>query len=337
MTGIGTVNVEDLHFASDSDVYYKVDLSSIDWDKSYVYYVVDASSNKVAMLTKEFFGATVNKQGIVVYPAVADGYDYTKGFVAQLTHDGTTTSVSGNVHGGSLSVTDMDDATVVYTDGRSAVPDAVYFDSDGNILKSKPALGTFNDYTVEALTVTSDVKTHGAVKLGTQIWLAEDYKTTKLSDGTSLNAYSAGDAMWDSSTTDKIVAIYTADTKSAYLYNAYALGYVTGATTLDDSNFAPQGWRLPTRAEYKDDMLGFCDNVYDYLKYRSLFGAELGYKSQGSSGKVKISQLAYTNSWTSTINEAGTKLYMCGLKTDGSVTDSPQNFTPTFGVRLIKE
>lgn len=221
-----------------------------------------------------------------------------------------------------------------YTSGVQSDNSALFISADGSkVYASDPhtKFEVLKDASFDPLVLVSNVKSHGAVKVGTQIWLAEDYKTTKLKDGTQIAAYVDSDAYWPNET--KAVVVYNDGERDHYLYSSYAIGWSTGAT-FDPSIFAPEGWRVPSRSEYLETLIPFVEN-YENLSVNSGFGATSNFKVTSTSGKVKASALNYTNTWTCT--PTGAKAYMCGLKPDGATVDSGQALTAVFSVRLIKE
>lgn len=313
--------------------FFSVDISSIDWTVSSVHDVKDAASNVIARITKEYFGKTVNKQGIVVYPAPSGKPDYSAGLVAELTLDGGS-AVSGNVHCGTVNANTADPAGVIYSAGTSAAVGIVYVKADGTeVYASNPATGSqsVSAGSPDPVVLVSNVKSHGTVKVGNLVWLAEDYKSTKFADGTDISVYAASDAYWNAN--DKTVTVYEKDGITHYMYTGNAIGY-DGTSFTGGSAFAPAGWRLCTRDEYKTSLLGFV-GTYANLTGQSLFGATSNMKATKSSNKVAVGALNYTNTWTSTPNAA--KGYMCGMKPDGSTVDSAQAATASFSVRLVME
>lgn len=269
--------------------YYSIDVSAVDWSVSYVHYVKDAKGNLVAVLTKENDGDEV---GIFMYMALAGAADY--------------------------SVRTVVTADVMYisnADGR-------IYDHD-----THEAFEQVDPLSLEPLTVVSDVKTHGAVKVGEQIWLAEDYKTTKYVDGRSIPSYKAGQSFWTAG--DAVVVIH----EGHHNYTGYTVGW--NGSKCDYSNFAPEGWAVPTKDQYLE-LLGATGKNYVDMMEKYLFKATENYKfTKDKSGKVAASALGYTNTWTCT--KSSSKLVMAGLKPDNSSVNSAQAVTGCFAVRLIKE
>jgi uncharacterized protein (TIGR02145 family) len=105
----------------------------------------------------------------------------------------------------------------------------------------------------------SDVENnvYNTVTIGSQVWMAENLKTTKYNDGTSIPLVTDGVA-WSALTTDAYCwynndkATYK-DTYGA-LYNWYAVNPATNG----GKNVCPTGWRVPSDAQWTimTDFLG---------------------------------------------------------------------------------
>jgi len=115
--------------------------------------------------------------------------------------------------------------------------------------------------TFEALTVTDfDGNVYPAVSIGTQVWMAENLKTTKLNDGTEIPLVT-DDSEWNKLTTAGL-SWYdnqpsNGDTYGA-LYNWYAV---------ETGNLCPSNWHVPTDAEWT--------TLSDYLGGESVAGGKL--------------------------------------------------------------
>lgn len=333
--------------------YYKIDLKDFTWSATNVFDVKNKSGEKVALLTKEYFGATVKAQGIVVYPVVSGKADYTKGCVVQVTKKDDTDlgDEPQAIHGGTLSITDMNPANVVYNEGKTNCTHEAYVKSDGSEVTSQaPDFINILEVEIEPVVLKTDVKDHPVAKLGTQIWLASDLATTKFSDGTSIPKAANGDAIWADGA--PVFVIHNNGQADYYMYNGYALGYTDGVdagtpATLRD-RISPEGWRLPTDEEYvgkkgADDnysggICGFCGYNLETMKNLSLLRAANTYKVTPSSGKAKVGSLGYTSTWTSAPDPgSNNKAMLGGLKGDGTKVDAPQALKNAFAVRLIKE
>lgn len=124
--------------------------------------------------------------------------------------------------------------------------------SPGNYnVKVKDALGcevtkefTIQEEAVVGTVTDVDGNQYATIKIGTQVWMAENLKTTKFADGTEIPNVTAN-AQWMVQTTAAL-SYYNNDIsnkqKYGILYNWYA------ATCCA---ICPQGWHLPTQEEWE--------------------------------------------------------------------------------------
>ena len=113
------------------------------------------------------------------------------------------------------------------------------------------------------------------VKIGKQIWLAENLKVTRYRNGDEILEVTVG-REWDDLSTGAYCAyrnwVGNANTYG-YLYNWFAVS--------DKQNIAPEGWHVPTDDEWKvlEKVLGMSQAEADYNDYRS--GSPVGSKLAG--------------------------------------------------------
>lgn len=149
---------------------------------------------------------------------------------------------------------------------------------------------SFKTAVVSGPSVTDiDGNVYKIVTIGTQTWMAENLKTTKLNDGTVIPANHDGDWRW---LTTPAYTLYNADEisyKATYglLYNWYSV---------NSGKLAPEGWHVATAAEWA--------TLQTYL-------IENGYNYNGSTTDNKIAKaLGATTGWTSSANTEGTIGYI---------------------------
>lgn len=217
-------------------------------------------------------------------------------------------------------------ATPDYTAG-AVVTGTFYVKADASeVLTSEPS-ATVSPAALAPLTLTSDVKTHGAVKVGSQIWLAENYKTTKLKNGTAIPEFTAGSTFWTAGNNG-----YMVTSTGEYVYSGWTLGFDTSTPAVfTDGVFAPEGWALPT----KDDVAALLSAGYAALKV----GGSSNFNALDPSPIAKNktpTTVAYFAIRTATPG-TGTNSYMCGIKSDGSAVNSAQALLNGLAVRLIKK
>ncbi len=109
-----------------------------------------------------------------------------------------------------------------------------YWGANYKILRLKPGDSTCTDI---------DGNVYRTIRIGTQVWMAENLKTTRYKDGSAIPT-GLSDAAWQA-TTSGAYAIYdnnvANNTTYGKLYNWYAVN--TG-------KLAPAGWHVPTHAEW---------------------------------------------------------------------------------------
>lgn len=108
----------------------------------------------------------------------------------------------------------------------------------------------------------TDGNTYKTVKIGTQIWMAENLKTTKFNDGGPINMVSAP-AEWSNLST-AAYCVYNNDPNS--FINTYGLLYNWHA--VNNGNLCPVGWHVPDDSEWITliNFLGGIDKASGKLK-----------------------------------------------------------------------
>jgi uncharacterized protein (TIGR02145 family) len=158
-----------------------------------------------------------------------------------------------------------------------------------------------------------DGNNYKVVKIGTQTWMAENLKTTKYNDGTSIPNISDNTAWTNLSTPAYCWYNNDASTyKNTYgaLYNWY---------TINIAKLAPVGWHIPTNAE--------CTILDNYLITN-------GYNYDGSTTyNYYAKSLAATTNWTTysgtgTIGDNLTKNNSTGFS---SLPSGGRNYWGTYG------
>jgi uncharacterized protein (TIGR02145 family) len=127
----------------------------------------------------------------------------------------------------------------------------------------------------------SDGNNYPIVLIGEQIWMAENLKTTKYSDGTSIPNVT-DNAIW-ASQTNGVYSDYENTPANSAIYGKLYNGYTILSTNA--KNVCPTGWHVPSDAEWK--------TMEDYLMNN-------GYNFDGStSGYLFAKSLASTMLWRS--------------------------------------
>ena len=224
-----SVAVSQAKYEVPSAGYYSVDLSAVDFANSLIYDVKNANDVLIAQITREYLGATKDARVVVAYHlnAQQSKIDYTDGLVID--------------NGGSVNAWTMNKDAVTYEPGASSALATIWAADDGSeILTAQPAGSISAAYVTPSQLASPTGQKHALVKIGSQIWTAEGYKTTKLANGTDIAQQTA--SPYATSTSASVIV---ADGK--YLYNAHAI----------KANFAPAGWGLPTIANWTTDLVSF--------------------------------------------------------------------------------
>ncbi|HWR99963.1 MAG TPA: fibrobacter succinogenes major paralogous domain-containing protein [Prolixibacteraceae bacterium] len=88
------------------------------------------------------------------------------------------------------------------------------------------------------------------IQIGTQVWMAENLRTARFRDGSSIPVIQSG-TMWESATKGAYCRYENNDTVAAaygHLYNWYAV--------TDSRGLAPAGWHIPGEADW-ETLAGF--------------------------------------------------------------------------------
>jgi uncharacterized protein (TIGR02145 family) len=115
------------------------------------------------------------------------------------------------------------------------------------------------DKTPETQLTDRDGNVYKTVKIGNQVWMAENLRTTKLNDGTPIALVTQNDTWSDETITDPMLCYY--DNKSenldqyGMLYNWYAV---------KSGKLAPEGWHVATEKDWQDLQDYLITNGYNY-------------------------------------------------------------------------
>ena len=304
--------------------YYRVSISDIDFTSSYIYDVKDVGGTLIARITKEYLGSTVDKQVVAVYPTTSSHLpDYTKGLVAEVTLDGGS-APSGDIHGGiNLNAKTMTPGNVVYNAGTSAKITTVWISADGSTIKTEQPAGTIAAATVSPFVLTSPSgENTSLVKLGSQIWTAEGYKSTKLGDGTDITAISSSSAPSENQN-EYLIASGTGFT-NAYLYSCYCV---------KDGALAPTGWSVPTNSQWNTGVGTYLGGTSTYANLRGpalMFARNGLYKNATAAPAL----LGYACMWGSAAS--GSKWVMLLCKENTAPANTTQAMNRMFEVRLVQ-
>jgi uncharacterized protein (TIGR02145 family) len=188
------------------------------------------------------------------------------------------------------------------------------------------------------------------VKIGSQVWMAENLKTTKYNDGTEI-PIATDNAAWNALVTPSYcyydnLKIYK-DTFGA-LYNWYTLN----STSNRGKNVCPTGWHIPTSMEWNLLMKYLGGSISaggklkevgtahwiapnDYATNESGFTALAG-GNRGSNGK--FNRFGYTGNWWSSTNYSASEADGFCINYDlNDLTNYSNNKKCGYSVRCIKD
>ena len=295
--------------AAEAD-YYSVGVSAIDFSASYIYDVKNASDELIAHITREFLGASQNVRVRVAYPAPSGTPNYKAGLVID--------------NGGSVDAWTMDPTAVSYTSGSSAALQTIWVKNDGSeILTTQPsgsiAAASVSPYVLDSPSGIS----HALVKIGSWIWTAEGYKTTKFNDGTDIN-----NILGPTGALQSTAAVYvcTISDEAVYLYNSYAV---------NNTKFAPAGgWALiKDTNDWKTTLNTFLGGTASYdnmgTNKAQLFSRNCYKKPDATAPQ----DLGYYNTWTGT--KSGSQWAMIYCSPNTVCKASAQDKNKNFEVRLV--
>ena len=161
----------------------------------------------------------------------------------QLDIDGNV-NISGTISGLSNPVNDQDAATKLYVD-------AIKTSLNEELLNAG-----LNGYVTDV-----DGNVYKTIKIGTQVWMAENLRTTRYNDGTVIPNIT-NDTEW-SNLTSPAYCWYDNDSTlyaklSGALYNFYA------AADTNSLNVCPVGWHVPSDVEWTELIDYLTDNGYGF-------------------------------------------------------------------------
>ncbi|MDR0660524.1 MAG: fimbrillin family protein [Prevotellaceae bacterium] len=310
-----------------------LDLNSIDWEKSLVHTVFNKGI-PIAEVTKEYIykNGTVDYQAIVVYPMGIDGKpDLTKGFIARAMNrnrNSITNEYEPNnneIHGGVVSFSTSDNTLQSYTKGTATLFDKVE-------IVSKDEIKIANENAIPILTTSPEVltdidgNTYPIVKIGVQYWIRENLKVEHFKDGSGLAYYYYDD---------------NKDNKDRYG------AYYTWATAMDSKGIAPDGWRVPSSADFislhayiqPDAGMKLKANImWNSLSYNDDVTGFSGLPTGRRTNTGTYNELGYYGQWwTSTISGTSDAYRLYLYYSNRAMHHYTLNQNYTQSVRLIRE
>lgn len=197
----------------------------------------------------------------------------------------------------------------------------LFIGDDGSVY-AKAKIAVEKPYAQTPTVTDIDGNLYSTVKIGTQVWMAENLRTTKYNDGTTI-PYVAGATDWSNLTSPGRCAFNnTTDVDSiktfGLIYNGYAV---------QTNKLCPIGWHIPTKAEleifmaYLGPLGGFRlkSNLHWKTNYNTINDAGFDAYEAGYRSYYSPSQFGWNDaSWWSSTTDPLYPSNMHGLRVSGN-------------------
>ncbi len=124
-----------------------------------------------------------------------------------------------------------------------------FYIDDGLNLKILPKISVEKPYGVVPTVIDADANTYSTVKIGTQVWMAENLKTTQYNNSTPIPLIEDNDE-WLALSTPAYCWYNNEESTYKTIYGALYNWYALDATTNGGRNVCPTGWHVPTETEW---------------------------------------------------------------------------------------
>jgi uncharacterized protein (TIGR02145 family) len=214
---------------------------------------------------------------------------------------GTTTSYGTSVTASPSPVTDTNKVAVTFNLTGLTVNTSYHYRIKA-VNSAGISYGDDKVFTTTPTATDTDGNTYNTIKIGDQIWMQENLKTSKFNDNSSITLI-ADNTAW-TNTTGAGFCFYNNDAstyKATYgaLYNWYAVS---------SGKLCPLGYHMPTDAEWKqlELYLGMSQSDVDKEAWRA---------SGGVGNKIReVGNAHWTNTWTLGTNSSGFTALPAGLR-----------------------
>jgi uncharacterized protein (TIGR02145 family) len=200
--------------------------------------------------------------------------------------------------------------------------DTLYLENGKSVII--PGISSANNTNTPGTVTDASGNTYPTLTLGTQVWMAENLRTTKYRDGSNIPLVT-DNTQWGNNIKDNTSlpmmcwynndqATYTAN-KFGALYNWYAINPATNG----NKNVCPSGWHVPTDAEW---------NVFIANLDPSHDPAAFGIQSTTAGGKMKSTGTQY---WFSPNQDATNSSGWSGLPGGARKVNGPFDYIGYLG------
>jgi len=124
-----------------------------------------------------------------------------------------------------------------------------FYIDDGLNLRILPKISVEKPYSVVPTVTDADANTYGTVKIGTQVWMAENLKTTQYNNNTPIPLIEDNDE-WLALSTPAYCWYNNEEATYKTIYGALYNWYALDATTNGGKNVCPTDWHVPTETEW---------------------------------------------------------------------------------------
>lgn len=330
----------------DSDISFiskfSIDLSTLTFADSYIYEAKDGAGNIVAIICKEFLKAA-NQQAVVVYGTkynaagtlrVMDSTDPI-GLVAKVLKSGdagqyqtyTDVDASATVHGGIFSFNSgvMDYTTPGSKTAISTVYATLNWDTGiatiSDSIDGETTAATLSPRTL-VLSDRGEDKAYSLVKIGRQIWMAENLLTVKFNDGSDIEKAAKAAALASAEG-----AMYVYVNSACYAYN--------GDVVLSGKLAPSGGWKVPTKSDAQT-LNAYAGNMSYSMNFsqNNVTGFSSRYKGRVTSKWDNTLDAAY---WCSNALDASNKMQCYVIRDAGTApATAAQSYKYGFWVRFMR-
>lgn len=204
-----------------------------------------------------------------------------------------------------------------------------------------------SDTTLTTSTVIDiDGNVYNLIKIGNQVWMAENLKVTHYQNGDSIPQITTN-AAWAKLTTGAYCNFNNNETMTAtygHLYNWYAV--------TDPRNIAPAGWHVPTDAEWTELTAYLGGETVAGGKLKEAGTAHWTSPNVGATNSSKFTALSagsrnsnggfeyfgtFGDWWTSTESGSTNGSHRGIANTDSAIYNIPFNKNYGFSVRCVKD
>ena len=172
-----------------------------------------------------------------------------------------------------------------------------------------------------------DGNVYHTVKIGTQTWMLENLRTTKYRNGTQISTTTPFDKVITAEVNPSYQWAYNGSEDSVAVYGRLYTGYVVNkATDTNDAgyNIAPEGWHVPTNAEWTTLQNYLISNGYNYDN--SIVNNYIAKSLSSTTLWTKTTTIGAIGNNLTANNTSGFSAIPCGVRTDAGKFNQIGNY-----------